>query len=119
MKISVFYDHLVEASQQSSKSVIEICRLAASFGIEGVEIENKRLLNEKDDAITILKQSDLEVSCIYGFFDFSHDSNIKNGLQMVDLAKKVNSRKIMLIPGFIKGFEKIPFIYNRKVEKSI
>ena len=119
MKISVFYEHILEAAQQSSKSILEICQLAASYGITGVEIENIRLLEIDNTALSVLKQADLEISCIYGFFDFSHNSNIKDGLQMVDLAKNVNSRKIMVIPGFVKGIERIPFIYQRKKEKMI
>ena len=110
MKISVFYEHILEAAQQSSKSILEICQLAASYGITGVEIENTRLLDKENDVLNILRQTGLEISCIYGFFDFSHNGDIKDGLQMVDLALKVNARKIMVIPGFIKGIGKFPFI---------
>lgn len=119
MKISVFYEHILEAAQQTSKSILEVCRLAVSYGISGVEIENTRLLNKEENAASILKQANLEVSCIYGFFDFSHESDIRDGLQMVDLAKEVNAKKIMLIPGFVKGIEKLPFIYNRKLDKMV
>lgn len=119
MKISVFYEHILEAAQQSSKSVLEICQLVGSYGITGVEIENTRLTEAGSAAWNILKQANLEISCIYGFFDFSHNSNIQDGLQMVELAKNVNSHKIMVIPGFVKGIERIPFIYQRKTEKMI
>ena len=119
MKISVFYEHIIEAAQQTSKSVTEICKLAVSYGITGVEIENTRLLDKENDVLNILRQTGLEISCIYGFFDFSHNGDIKDGLQMVDLALKVNARKIMVIPGFIKGIEKFPFIYQKKTEKMV
>lgn len=119
MKISVFYEHILEAADQSSMSVVDVCRAAASYGIMGVEIEDKRLTGHEEEIMKTLKQADLEISCIYGFFDFSHKDNVRDGFQMVDLAKRVNSKKIMLIPGFIEGFERISFIYKRKVERMI
>ena len=60
MKISVFYEHILEAAQQSSKSILEICQLAASYGITGVEIENTRLLEIDNTALSVLKQADLD-----------------------------------------------------------
>ena len=41
MKISVFYDHIREAAEQSGKSMDEVFQKAASFGIKGIEIEDK------------------------------------------------------------------------------
>lgn len=119
MKISVFYEHILEAANQSSMSVLDVCKEAASYGIMGVEIEDKRLMENEDEIMKILKISDLEISCIYGFFDFSHKCDVRDGFKIVDLAKRVNSKKVMLIPGFIKGFEKISFIYNRKIERMV
>ena len=59
MKISVFYEHIIEAAQQTSKSVTEICKLAVSYGITGVEIENTRLLEIDNTALSVLKQATL------------------------------------------------------------
>jgi len=119
MKISVFYEHILEAADQSSMSVLDVCRKAVSYGIMGVEIEDKRLMENEEGVMKILKQADLEISCIYGFFDFSHKSDIRDGIKMVDLAKRVKAKKIMLIPGFVKGYERISFIYHRKVERMV
>jgi len=119
MKISVFYEHILEAANQSSMSVLDVCRAVNSYGIMGVEIEDKRLLEHDGEAVKILKQADLEISCIYGFFDFSHKDDVRDGYKIVDLAKKNGAKKVMLIPGFVKGIEKIPFIYKRKVERMV
>lgn len=119
MKISVFYEHILEAADQSSMTVLEICKNISSCGIMGIEIENKRLKDHEEEIMKILKQADMEISCIYGFYDFSHQEDIKNGLEIVDLAKRVNAKKVMLIPGFITGIELVPFVYKRKVEKMI
>lgn len=119
MKLSVFYEHIVEAAQQESKSISEICKMASSFGIEGVEIENKRLWENKEGVLSNLKEGNLEISCMYGFFDFSHSDDLKPGFEMVDLADELKIKKIMLIPGFLKDFEFLPIIYKQKVDKMI
>ncbi len=105
MKISVFYEHILEAANQSSMSVLDVCRAVNSYGITGVEIEDKRLLEHDGEAAGILKQADLEISCIYGFFDFAHKDDVKDGYKIVDLAKRNGAKKVMPIPGFVKGYQ--------------
>lgn len=119
MKISVFYEHIVEAAKQENKSVEKICRLVSSYGVSGVEIENTRLLNERDSVLNALKEADLSISCMYGFFDFAHSNTIKDGIEMVNLADELKIKKIMLIPGFLKKYEFLPVIYKKKVDKMI
>lgn len=119
MKISVFYEHIAEAAKQENKSVEKICQLASYCGISGVEIENTRLINEKENVIRALKLSGLEISCMYGFFDFCHGQSIEDGFKMVDLADELKIKKIMLIPGFLKKYEFLPFLYKSKVDKMI
>lgn len=121
MKISVFYEHIVEASAQTGKSVSEICRLAASYGIRGVEIEDKRLFGEnyivKEKILTDLKEADMEISCIYGFYDFSHEDKIQRAYDLIDNAYDLGIKKIMPIPGFIQENE--AEIYKECLDKMI
>lgn len=119
MKVSVFYEHILEAADQSSMTVLEVCKNISSCGIMGIEIENVRLKENEEEIMKITRQTDMEISCIYGFYDFSHQEDIKNGFEIVDLAKKVNAKKVMLIPGFVKGIELLPFIYKRKMNKMV
>lgn len=119
MKISVFYEHILEAAEQSSMTVLDVCKKISSHGITGVEIENKRIYEKEEEIMKVLKQTGMEVSCIYGFFDFSHQDDIRSGLEMVDLAKKVHAGKIMAIPGFITGIELFPLIRKRKIDKMV
>lgn len=119
MKISVFYEHIVEASSQTGKSISEICKMVSLWGIMGIEIENIRLMENKDQIMKTFYQSGLEISCIYGFFDFAHETDIKKGFEMIDLACEVNAKKVMLIPGFLKPYEKIFFIRKRVVSSLV
>lgn len=119
MKISVFYEHIADASLQSGRSISEVCKLAASFGISGVEIEDKRLFNEEKEIMECLKEAGLEISCIYGFYDFSHDDKIQRGYDFVDLASRLGVKKIMPIPGFMQDNEREPEVYNKCLSKMI
>lgn len=119
MKISVFYEHIAEAALQENKSVEKICKKVSSYGISGVEIENTRLMKEKDRIVNALSKAGLSISCMYGFFDFSHTDSIKDGIDMVNLAEELKIEKIMLIPGFLKKYEFLPFIYKKRVNKMV
>lgn len=119
MRLSVFYEHIIEAAQQSSMTILDVCKKVSSYGISGVEIENKRLTEKKEEIMKIFKQTGMEISCIYGFFDFSHQDDVKSGFEMVDMAKKVHARKIMPIPGFITGIELFPPVYKRKMNRMV
>lgn len=119
MKISVFYEHIAEAALQENKSVENICEKVFSYGISGVEIENTRLMKEKERIVNALSKAGLSISCMYGFFDFSHSDSIKEGIDMVNLADELKIKKIMLIPGFLKKYEFLPFIYKKRVDKMV
>ena len=122
MKLSVFYEHIVEAAQQENQSLETICEMVSSFGIEGVEIENTRLIEEKDRVLNALKAGNLEISCMYGFFDFAHQSKeiaVNAGVDMVHLAEELGIKKIMLIPGFLSENEFLPIIYKKKVDQMV
>ncbi len=69
MKISVFYDHIREAAEQSGQPMDEVfLKKVASFGIKGIEIEDKALMEEEEKIFKLLQDHNMEVSCIYGFF---------------------------------------------------
>ena len=119
MKISVFYEHIAEAAVQENKSVEKICEKVFSYGISAVEIENTRLIKEKDFILNVLNRSGLSISCMYGFFDFAHEDSIQGGIDMVNLADELQIKKVMLIPGFLKKYEFLPGIYKKRVNKMI
>ena len=120
MKISVFYDHIREAAEQSGQSMDEVFQKAASFGIKGIEIEDKVLMEEEEKIFKLLQDHDMEVSCIYGFFDYSHGNDLQRGFDLIDFADDHSIKKIMIIPGFLTDKEwKIVFLRNRCVKKMI
>lgn len=119
MKFSVFYEHIAEAAVQEQRSVESICQEISALNIKGVEIENTRLIKEKEEILNALKSAGMEISCMYGFFDFAHTSDLNDGMKMVDLAEECYIKKVMLIPGFLEDDEFEPSIYKEKVDKMI
>ena len=85
MKIAVFYDHIEEAARQNHiKPVKNIYKNVRSFGIDAVELDYDRAVKEEASLFKNLKEADLSVSCMYGFFDFAHGNTVEDGRRMVD-----------------------------------
>ena len=59
MKISVFYDHIREAAEQSGQSMDEVFQKVESFGIKGIEIEDKVLMEEEEKIFKLLQDHDM------------------------------------------------------------
>lgn len=101
MKISVFYDHIIEASEKTGKSLDEILSEVSKAGIEAVEI-NSTYLNEHRDTLDLLRKHDLKVSCIYEFYKMdTHYEPIK-AYRHVKMAKSAGAGFILIVPGFFK-----------------
>lgn len=102
MNLSVFYDHVLQASEQSGMSIRNVLRFVKQCGIDAVEI---RLCHtEYDNAIVrLLEEEGLKISCIYEFYDmgFHDESNmIKKHL---GTAKELGVQNAMLVPGFLRN----------------
>lgn len=103
MKISVFYEHIAEAISQTGKSLSDILTLIKSNGIDAVEIEAARLLDKEEDLYQKLREAGISISCICSFFDFRNQQDVKAGYGLIDLAEKVGSKRVLIIPGFLKA----------------
>jgi sugar phosphate isomerase/epimerase len=102
MKLSVFYEHIIEASGQTGKTVEEICRIVRGYGIEAVEIDAARLDKNEDELMEQLEHGDLKVICVCAFFDFGRDPDYEKGFDLIRTAKRTGADKVLVIPGFVK-----------------
>ncbi|MCQ2536939.1 MAG: sugar phosphate isomerase/epimerase [Lachnospiraceae bacterium] len=102
MRISVFYEHLREASQQTDRPISEMLGEAHDCGINGIEIEFSVLLNQPSIREDIVA-SGLEISNMYQFFDFgnNYEEGLELGKKMIDYAAENGIKRIMPIPGFL------------------
>ncbi len=99
--ISVFYDHIVQANEQSNISILEIMKLAKQSGIDTFEINIDTLINDEADISSYLGQTGLKISCIYGFYEFDKNGDIDSAKRHIDYAAKYGASKILVIPGFL------------------
>lgn len=102
IKLSIFYEHLREATEQTGKSLEELLVEARKAGISGVEMEFTTLV-QKPELNRIIKEAGMEISNLYQFFDFGNKyaAGMHTGRKMIDMAKAMGIRRVMLIPGFL------------------
>lgn len=105
MELSVFYDHIEEAAQQTGKSTSEILKRCHEFGIRGVEINFSFLDENKKRVCSELCDSGMKISCIYEMFDFAGDRDTSKGKRMIEAAAEMKASRILVIPGELEGWE--------------
>lgn len=105
MKVSIFYDHLQEAVEQSSLSMDEVVQKARNAGITGLEINLTCLIEQEKQISVLLEKYDMNISCIYEFYDWGNHPDLAYGRKHVDMAKKMGVRNILVVPGFLSNEE--------------
>jgi sugar phosphate isomerase/epimerase len=100
MKISVFYDHVLEASRQTGLSVTEILTKLGQWGIQAVDCSIEHVKGCAAEFNEMLDEYQLTVSSIYGFFDFGKDPTPEPGYDLIDAAVEVGSPTVLVVPGF-------------------
>lgn len=99
MKISVFYQHITEASQQTGRPAQDILHELSSYGIGYVEADLDDILRD-GSFIPRVKNAGMQISSIYGFYDFANSSGRGRTELHIEKALDAGCKKIMIIPGF-------------------
>ncbi|MFD1177905.1 sugar phosphate isomerase/epimerase family protein [Paenibacillus puldeungensis] len=102
MQLSVFYNHILVASEQTGLSVDEVLRRVRSFGISAVELGRDEIGSDKEKFKEQLSKAKIAVSSIYETFDFGHAPDAGPGLELIDTAYDFGASKVLVIPGFIE-----------------
>ncbi|MBP5282269.1 MAG: ThuA domain-containing protein [Lachnospiraceae bacterium] len=102
IKLSIFYEHLREAMEQTGKSFEELLGEAKKAGIQGVEMEFTTLV-QHPELNRIIQNAGMEISNLYQFFDFGNKyaAGMHTGRKMIDMAKAMGISRVMIIPGFL------------------
>lgn len=104
MKISVFYDHILQAAEQTGKSLAELLQGVRISGIEAVEI-NMSYLCEHEETYSLLKEASLHISCVYEFYEMDHKDEKEKAKKHIGTALKAGAGKILVVPGFLSEDE--------------
>ena len=104
MKLSVFYDHILQAAEQTGKPLTELLRNVKNAGIEAVEI-NMSYLSQQEQTFALLKEAGLKVSCVYEFYEMDKQDERTKAKKHIDIAQKAGAEKVLVIPGFFSEQE--------------
>ena len=105
MRISVFYDHIKKACEQTKKPIREVLAYVKACGIDGVEMDYDELVHDEfahdsQDILKNLQDAGLVISSIYCFCHLDTDPQEQKCLKAIDLAAKNGCSRVLLVPGF-------------------
>ena len=108
--ISIFYEHIAEAAVQSGLSIEDVCRRVKGFGYDLVEMDFKRLRENEEEILSLLRQNGLRVNCIYNFFDFGAEETCLEAdriaaEEVIAQCVRAECSKLLVVAGFLKGDE--------------
>lgn len=118
MKLSVFFDHILQAQEQTGKTLEELLTGVRGAGIEAVEI-NLSYLCEHSDVWNALKAAGLGISCIYEFYDMGRRDESDKAKKHVDTATLVGAKRILIVPGFLSGEDSLRMQKVMPVQENI
>lgn len=104
MKVSVFYDHVREASRQTGKNENEILRELYAEGARGLEIRLADLL-EDGGLYNRISDEGFQISCIYEFYEMQKKDESAKGRKHIEAGAEAGCGRILVVPGFLEKGE--------------
>ena len=101
-KLSVFYEHILQACEQSGKTIPEVLAFCREQGISAVEMNYSLFASEREVIAPMLSDAGLVISCMHETFDFSHDTDLGRAQQMLDTAASQQFRVSCLLQARLK-----------------
>lgn len=99
IRLSVFFDHILQAEEQTGKHIPELLAEVKKAGISAVEINCTYLL-EHPATLEVLETAGLQVSCIYEFYALERGRETEKARRHIEIARKTKAGKILIVPGF-------------------
>lgn len=99
IRLSVFFDHILQAEEQTGKHIPELLAEVKKAGISAVEINCTYLL-EHSATLEMLETAGLQVSCIYEFYALERGRETEKARRHIEIARKTKAGKILIVPGF-------------------
>lgn len=104
-KLSVFYEHILQACEQSGKTIPEVLAFCRKQGISAVEMNYSLFASEKEVIAPMLSDAGLVISCMHETFDFSHDADLGRAQQMLDTAASQQVSRVLFVAGTLENAE--------------
>lgn len=105
MRISVFFDHVREAAEQTGMALPEVLRQVRGFGITALECSLESLMEDIEGRKELFSRCNMQVSCIYGMYDFGNKGDVSLAYPLIDTAASFGADKVLIVPGFTQLHE--------------
>lgn len=102
MRLSVFYNHIVKASEQRGLPLEDVLDKVHALGIDAVELDLEEALTGTEAMKKRLDAAGISVASMYAFFDFGNDPAVEPGYAFIDAAAYLGAGKVLVIPGFTR-----------------
>ena len=102
MKLSIFYDHVLDASRQSGLPVTELLLEAKAAGICAVEINHDNL-SRQPEMLPAIQNAGMKISGSFLFYDFGEKEygDERRMREQIDTAQKLGYSGVLFVPGFL------------------
>ena len=103
MKLSVFFNHLIQAAEQTGLPLDDMMKMAAEQGICAIE-SHVELIDRDPNMASRLKNAGLRVNCPYEFFGWNgaEYGDMTRLCHLIDTAAEFGADKVLVIPGFLE-----------------
>jgi len=109
VKIAAFYENIVDGACASHISLHEAMAELKKQGMELLYISIFSLREKENQIVSLLKDLELGLEGIYGFYDFAHFPEDDSWKEIIDSAKRLGASNVLIVPGMIPKEEQ-----NRK-----
>ncbi len=102
--ISVFYEHIIEASEQRGTSIEDILREVSGMGITALECDARRLI-ARPELGELFGSFGMKVISIYMNYDFCHETKVDSIVRMyrhIDLCRDYGAEFALCVPGLAR-----------------
>lgn len=100
-KLTVFYDHILNAAKQRGTTTADIAAELTACGISGVEMDYYMLKESGDGLAEELARLGLPINNCYCFFDWANHPDDQSYIEVLDTLKRNNISNLLVVPGFI------------------
>lgn len=102
-QITTFYDHLSNAAIQQNLPLDVVIESAASWGVQGVEMDYALLEQEGPALAHKLAFLGLPINCCYCHFDWANHPEDTSYIKVLENLREARVNNMLVIPGFADG----------------
>ncbi len=119
MKLSTFYAHAVSMANKLNVSEKEALTKLHKLGYEGIDCDYDSIQSKGTGYFKELCSLGFQISSIYAVFDFARSIDEAKVSSLLNFAKELDCRRVMIIPGFFTEASVTPDGRELEMQKVI